>query len=178
MLQKALSIFQEMYLYNCKPDIICYNIIIDKLGEAGEEGRVQKLWSKMQSEGIQPDLMCYSLLLKLFCVTNKMDDALLLLRYMETSTSIQPNTYAYNTIIKAYLDCRQIKEALGTFGRIEIWGCDPDLCCLNLFAMYYSELGQGFKVYMFLERMIRRGVKASDTSFSICIRGSYEARKD
>ncbi|KAF5183589.1 Pentatricopeptide repeat-containing protein [Thalictrum thalictroides] len=171
MFDHALSVFLKMPKYNCRPDIICYNILIDKFGEAGEVNQVQKFCSIMEAEGIQADVVTYSSLVKAHCATNKIEEALLVLRFMEISEMVQPNTYTYNTIIKTYLDRKLVREAHGVFGRMEIIGCKPDLCSYNLFIKYYSDIGQGLEAYMYLKSMIRRGIDANESSYRICLYG-------
>ncbi|PIA41686.1 hypothetical protein AQUCO_02200247v1 [Aquilegia coerulea] len=171
MFDHALSVFHKMPKYNCRPDIICYNILIDKFGEAGEVNQVQKLCSIMEAEGIQADVVTYSSVVKALCVTNKIKGALSVLRFMEISEMVQPNTYTYNTIIKTYLDRKLVREALGVFGRMEIIGCKPDLCSYNLFIKYYSDIGRGSEAYMFLKLMVRNGIDANESSYRICLYG-------
>ncbi|KAL5731681.1 hypothetical protein ACHQM5_004386 [Ranunculus cassubicifolius] len=171
MYDHALRLFYEMPNYNCRPDIICYNTLIDKLGEAGEEKLVQNLRFMMEAEVIHADVVTYSSILKSHCVNSRIDEALLVLRFMEMSSALQPNTYTYNTIIKAYLDRGHIKEALGVLGRMEIRGCKPDLCSFNLFIKHYSNFGQGLEAYMFLKSMVARGIEASQSSYRMCLYG-------
>lgn len=170
-LDQALGLIQEMPKYNCKPDIFCYNILIDKLGEAGCGELVSKFWSEMRSNGVRPDVVTYSSLVKSLCITEKFDEALYMLEYMEMNTAIKLNTYVYNTIIKSFLDCGRTDEALGLLGRMQIRGCGPDLCSFNLFIKYYSDLGEGLEAYVILKEMLRRGIEASEGSYRMCVLG-------
>ncbi|XP_058071565.1 pentatricopeptide repeat-containing protein At4g31850, chloroplastic-like [Magnolia sinica] len=176
-LDRALDLIQEMPSHNCKPDVFCYNTLINKLGEAGHEDHIRTLWSEMQLDGIRPNIITYSSLVKSLCIVNKINEAISVMAHMETCGNIKLNTYVYNTIMMAYLDRGQIREALGVLGRMEIRGCCPDSCSFNLFIRYFSDLGHGLTAYVFLKEMVRRGVEANEISYKACALGLIKEGK-
>ncbi|RZC67834.1 hypothetical protein C5167_011516 [Papaver somniferum] len=172
MYGQALDVFHEMSCHNCKPDLFCYNVLINKLGEMGQEDALWKLFSKMQLEGIYPDVVTYSAVVKSLCLSENFNEAFRVLECMEMKKSVEPpNTYTYNTIIKAFLDRKQIKEALGVVGRMHILGLEPDSISFNLFIKYYSDLGEGQEAYSLLRFMITTGIEINEASYVTCLNG-------
>ncbi|XP_026450776.1 pentatricopeptide repeat-containing protein At4g31850, chloroplastic-like [Papaver somniferum] len=144
----------------------------------GQEDALWKLFSKMQLEGIYPDVVTYSAVVKSLCLSDNFDEVFRVLECMEMNKTVEPpNTYTHNTIIKAFLHRKQIKEALGVVGRMHILGLEPDSISFNLFIKYYSDLGEGQEAYSLLRFMSTTGIEINEASYVTCLNGLMKQRQ-
>lgn len=99
-LEEALGIVEKMKLSGCKPDTLFYNSLIGILGRAGQVCEASQIFGvEMQRNGADRNLSTYNTMISIFCDHNREEDALGVLKEMESS-SCRPVLQTYYPLLK------------------------------------------------------------------------------
>ncbi|PIN26916.1 hypothetical protein CDL12_00319 [Handroanthus impetiginosus] len=158
---EAFRIFKEKERFDCKPDLVTYNTIVDGLCRAGKVKIAQNVVNGMLSKSEDLGQM---LLLEI-------DEAMALFRNM-VSSGIKPNKITFNTIIKALCESQKfdmIKEILWEY-QCEDGEFVPDTCTFNTMMNAHcsqENLDEALKVF---EKMKELNFLRDSATYSVLIR--------
>ncbi|XP_068205939.1 pentatricopeptide repeat-containing protein 1, mitochondrial [Palaemon carinicauda] len=115
-LADALKILEEeMPAANAKPDVYCYQVLINACGRAGYTKKAFKLYNQMKKRGIKPQPVTYTGLFNA-CANSPWPATDGLLRAQKLRKQLQDKEYPVNqtishAMIKAFGRCGEIKTA-------------------------------------------------------------------
>jgi pentatricopeptide repeat protein len=100
---------------------VSYSILIKGYGSKGDLESVEKMWKRVQREGVKLDIIFYNTLLDAYINCGAMDKAQTLFSQLcsEQSESARPNRRTYNTILKGLANAGNVDEALELSQRMQ-----------------------------------------------------------
>lgn len=111
--QAALQTLEELRKRpRVKADEIVYNTLIDGCSQDGLVETGEKLLHEMEAEGICPSNYTLSSLVKLMGAAKRPDRALRIVETISKKYRLQPDVYVSNSLVKALLQSRELKQAI------------------------------------------------------------------
>lgn len=170
MLEDAVSAFNSMEEYGCKPDSHAYDIIIDILVKGGCPERAYAMYHKMLERGFFPKLYVCNLLVDSFWREERPDDALALFEKMKEKGEV-PNMNTYNFLIKGLAKGGKADALCSVIGEMEDKGLKPNLTTYNTLIGVLVQAGEIDSAVQFLDHMVGSGVKPNNFTYSFLING-------
>ncbi|KAL9152827.1 hypothetical protein ABFS82_10G007800 [Erythranthe guttata] len=98
--KEAFGLLKQMKTSRLKPDIMCYNLVLDGLVENGEFTSADKVFDELLVLGLAPDIYTYNVYIKGLCVQKKLEDGIKLMCAMK-ALGCSPDLCTYSTILRA-----------------------------------------------------------------------------
>lgn len=200
-LHEALNLFQDMQIYNVKPDIVTWNCLLSGhlLSELYFE--VLSILRKMQYAGYKPNSVSIISVLQAICklgflkfgkeihcyvLRNGFESNLhvvtsLLDMYVKNNDLIQAKTvfdnmknrniFAWNTLISGYVSVGRFEEVRSFLDLMGMGGIKPDLITYNIMVSGYSSLGCIKEALDILIKMKTSGLAPNVVSWTALISG-------
>ncbi|CAH8391552.1 unnamed protein product [Eruca vesicaria subsp. sativa] len=116
---KVLMILEEMKEWECKPDVITYNSVLDILGRAGLVNEMLRLLSSMKEDcDVSLDIITYNTVLNGMRRACRFDMCLVLYEEM-VQCGIEPDLLSYTAVIDSLGRSGKTKEALRLFDEMK-----------------------------------------------------------
>eukprot|EP00250_Pteridium_aquilinum_P013842 c21605_g1_i1 orf=830-3646(-) len=176
MLKAAVSTFNGMEKYGCKPDSHAYGIIIDILVKAGCQQQAYGMYDKMLESGFFPNLYVCNLLVDSYWREERPDDAMALFKKMKEKGEV-PNMNTYNFLIKALAKGGKAEALCSVIGEMDDKGVMPNLTTYNTLIGVLVQAGEIDTAVQFLDHMVGSGVKPNNFTYSYLISGLGKAGK-
>uniref|UniRef100_A0A1D1Z6R6 Putative pentatricopeptide repeat-containing protein At1g02420 n=1 Tax=Anthurium amnicola TaxID=1678845 RepID=A0A1D1Z6R6_9ARAE len=175
--EDAQGFFEEMKELGVKPDLVCYNCLVDVYCKNREMEKAFEVVEKMRNGEIYPDVFTYTSIIGGLGLIGQPDKARNVLKEMK-ECGCYPDVAAYNAAIRNYCIAKRLRDAFGLMDEMEGKGLPPNPTSYNQFfrCFYWSnDLGSAWSLYrrmrdrgcmpntqtcMFLIRLCRRQEKA------------------
>ncbi|CAA0836229.1 Pentatricopeptide repeat-containing protein -mitochondrial [Striga hermonthica] len=132
----ALGLFKQMKSNGIRPDIRCYNLLLDGLILDRDFSRADKLFDELLVFGLNPDFHTYNVYISGLIVQNKIDDGIRIFNSME-ELGCKPAPSTYFSILRALCEVGEMGRAIGFVN--EMRGK-----CMQINADMYEILIDGF----------------------------------
>ncbi|KAL3633356.1 hypothetical protein CASFOL_022883 [Castilleja foliolosa] len=96
----ALGLLKQMKVNGIKPDIMCYNLVLDGLIHVKDFLSADRVFDELLVLGLIPDNYTYSVYISGLIMQKKVDDGIQILRSME-GLGCKPEPSTYNVIVRA-----------------------------------------------------------------------------
>ncbi|KFK35239.1 hypothetical protein AALP_AA5G258400 [Arabis alpina] len=114
-IDKVLVILEQMKEWQCKPDVITYNSVLDILGRAGLVNEMLELFSSMKEDcDVSLNIITYNTVINGMKKACRFDMCLVLYNEM-VQCGIEPDLLSYTAVIDSLGRSGNIKEALRLF---------------------------------------------------------------
>ncbi|GBG72335.1 hypothetical protein CBR_g11913 [Chara braunii] len=191
---RALQIFAKMKNHGVAPDEYTYVSLFSAFGRAHVSGVVGGSWSRtevgkrvlaleedMEKSGVKHTRATFSALVHTLGHEGMLD-AMLNRIYsvqdlMDASGRPFLSTLTCNIAINACVQAKQVELALDIFGKMEGWGCDPDLVTYNTLinsCSYNQNLPTAFEL---MDSMKKKGIPPDIISYNSLIKVTCHCNK-
>ncbi|KAF8066121.1 hypothetical protein N665_1160s0022 [Sinapis alba] len=118
-IHKVLMILEEMKEWECKPDVITYNSVLDVLGRTGLVNEMLSLFSSMKEDcDVSLNIITYNTVLNGMRKACRFDMCLVLYEEM-VQCGIEPDLLSYTAVIDSLGRSGNTKEALKLFDEMK-----------------------------------------------------------
>ncbi|KAF8071409.1 hypothetical protein N665_1128s0008 [Sinapis alba] len=118
-IDKVVMILEEMKEWECKPDVITYNSVLDVLGRAGQVNEMLKLLSSMKEDcDVSLNIVTYNTVLNGLRKACRFDMCLVLYNEM-VQCGIEPDLLSYTAVIDSLGRAGNTKESLRLFDEMK-----------------------------------------------------------
>ncbi|KAL1331414.1 hypothetical protein AAHE18_12G183500 [Arachis hypogaea] len=158
-IEEGFRFFKEMMSFDCDPDVVTYNSLVDGLCKAGKVSIAHNLVNGMNKKckDLNSDIVTYTTLIRGYCMKQEM-----------TSRGLKPNAQKLN----------KVKDILG-----QMMGDGtfiPDTYTFNILIHAHCSAGNLDEAFKVFENMKNLQVPADSASYSVlirslCQRGDYDA---
>ncbi|GER55750.1 pentatricopeptide repeat-containing family protein [Striga asiatica] len=107
----ALGLFKQMKLNRIRPDIPCYNFLLDGLIRDRDFSRADKLFDELLVLGLNPDIHTYNVYISGLIVQKKIDDGIRILNSME-DLGCKPGPSTYCSILRALCEVEEMGRVI------------------------------------------------------------------
>ncbi|KAF7120110.1 hypothetical protein RHSIM_Rhsim13G0117400 [Rhododendron simsii] len=111
----ALSLLDDMYLNDRRPDTVTYTTIINALAKKGRIEEAIELTKKMLRKGLVPSPITYRSIICRFCEQSRVED---LLKLLEKMLSRKDCRTVYNQVIEKLCTLGNLDEAYKLLGKV------------------------------------------------------------
>ncbi|XP_010533803.1 PREDICTED: pentatricopeptide repeat-containing protein At1g11900 [Tarenaya hassleriana] len=125
-IDKVLLMLDQMKGWECKPDLITCNTVLDILGRAGNLNEMLRLFSSMKEDGLVPDIITYNTLFNGFKKAGRLDLCTIYYEEMHRS-GIQPDLLTYTAVIDSFGRSGNIEDSLRLFDEMKQRKISPSL---------------------------------------------------
>ncbi|KAL2531705.1 Pentatricopeptide repeat-containing protein [Abeliophyllum distichum] len=134
----GLWLLRKMKEFNCRPDIVSYNVVIRLVVEKGELDEAMELMREMGLIDLYLDMITYISMINGFCDVGRLEDACQLIKCMKGHGCL-PNALVYSTLLDGVCKHGSLEKALEFLGKMEK---EDEDCRPNVVT--YSTLIKGF----------------------------------
>jgi pentatricopeptide repeat protein len=164
----ALDLLSELEEKGLKPSVYTYSTIMNGLAESTYIHLAEEFFEKMLKRGIEPDIVCYNILGKVYCLSNDVDRAILLLYKLGPKA----NQETYSTIIVALLEKGEFDRAMQFFQEVLSKNMVPSVFMLNCIIKEYYKKGKIKQAQeLVLEMYSKYQVKPDDNTCNLVLAG-------
>ena len=127
--ERVLRIFYWMILQkDYIPNVIHYNVVLQKLGRAQRWDELRRCWIQMASDKVLPSNNTYSMLVDVYGKAGLVEESLMWIKHMK-ARGIFPDEVTMSTIVKVLKDAGEFDRADGFYrdwcdGKIDLEGLD------------------------------------------------------
>ncbi|CAB4276749.1 unnamed protein product [Prunus armeniaca] len=162
-----------LYKSSFKPDVICYNLLLDAYGQKSQHKAAESTYLELLEARCIPTEDTYALLLKAYCKSGLLDKAEAVFGEMrkeglcEKAEEIfeqmqkaghEPDVYSYNALMEAYSRAGFPYGAAEIFSLMQHMGCEPDRASYNIMVDAYGRAGLHEDAEVAFEEMKRLGI--------------------
>ncbi|GJS21063.1 putative pentatricopeptide repeat-containing protein [Tanacetum coccineum] len=149
------------------PDIILYNIMINKYAKLGMTHETVQLYNQreMEAYGVEPTHVTYTVIIKDLCKQWKLQESLMILDDM--LSRIYPDEVSYNIVIQRFCKAREIPKAFELHDEMVSRDLTPDA---NNFVLKKAAYTTPIKAHC-----VKGDPEAAMVIFSEMVKAGYEA---
>ncbi|OAY68837.1 Pentatricopeptide repeat-containing protein, partial [Ananas comosus] len=131
----------EWILYKSpfRPDVICYNLLIDAFGQKRQLDKAEAVYSRLLEARCVPTDDTYALLLRACCRSGSLHKAEAVFTEMRKN-GIPPSVVVYNAYLDGLLKGRCTQEAIEIFQRMKKDRCTPSTETYTLMINIYGKM--------------------------------------
>lgn len=155
--EEAMKALSRMKMDKIEPDIVCYNLILNRLILEEDYRKADQVFDKMLVLGLVPNIFTYNPFINGLCQQNKVDEGIKMLESMD-ELGCKPDLITYNTILRAVIRERRMNLAREIITKIETKGMQLNSETYDLIfsgLLGNSELEESCDLD-FLKEMIKR----------------------
>ncbi|KVH98954.1 pentatricopeptide repeat-containing protein At4g16390, chloroplastic-like [Cynara cardunculus var. scolymus] len=155
----CLTVFEEMRAVGIKPDLICYNTMLDAIYRAKLPSEIKSIHQEILNSGLSPAFATYASLLRAYCKSCCGDEAMNVYNEM-LAKGMELNTLLYNTLLRMCVDIGFVDEAASIFEEMKRsrYG-QPNSRTFSSLITIFSSCGQVSEAEDTLEEMLEAGFK-------------------
>ncbi|KAL3520457.1 hypothetical protein ACH5RR_018606 [Cinchona calisaya] len=153
-----------------------YNICIHVFGCWDDLATSLSLFKEMKerSGSFYPDLCTYNSLIHVLCLVGKVNDALVVLEELKSSSGHEPDLFTYRILIQGCSKAYRIDDALKIFAEMQYNGFRPDTVLCNSLLDGLLKARKLTEACNLFEKMVDEdGVRASCWTYNILIDGLF-----
>ncbi|KAG2667004.1 hypothetical protein I3760_15G091900 [Carya illinoinensis] len=175
MAEKAVEAFSTMKDYDCKPDVLTYNCILNVMVRKGVFLLALAIYNNMLKSNCTTDSATYGILMNGLFKTGNTRDALKLFDEM-IQRGILPNNRTYTISISGLCRAERPSEAHRLFNTMRESGC-PDDITHNALLNGFCKLGRIDEAYALLRTFERDGYALGLHGYSSLIDSLFRAKR-
>lgn len=154
---QCLTVFWEMKAHGIKPNLGCYNTLLDAITRAKRPVDIKSIHQEIVSSGLRPGWATYAALLRAYCKACCGDDAMNVYNEMKIKGMVL-NNVLYNTLLSMCGDIGFVDEAIAIFEDIKMSkDCQPDTRTYSSLITIFSRYGKVSMAEAMLEEMLEAG---------------------
>ncbi|KAG9457932.1 hypothetical protein H6P81_002440 [Aristolochia fimbriata] len=116
---EVLRLFHEMIESQCKPNIICFNTVLNSLVTATRFSEAGSLLDSMVSLELNPNISTFNILVKAYsCCSDQFDSAYMVIEDWMVNSGVSPDVTTFSTLISGLCKGGRICEAHGVLNRM------------------------------------------------------------
>ncbi|KAK6118221.1 hypothetical protein DH2020_048007 [Rehmannia glutinosa] len=104
---ESLELLKQMKMNGVKPDIMCYNLVLDGLIHNRDFSRADKVFDELLVLGLAPDIYTYNVYISGLFMQKKVDDGIKILNSME-ELGCAPDWSTYSAILRALCEAGEM----------------------------------------------------------------------
>lgn len=151
----AIKALRRMKLDCIDPDIVCYNLILDRLVLEEDYVNADKVFDELLVLGLVPNVFTYNSFINGLCKQNKVEEGIKMLRCME-ELGCRPDLVTYSTILPSLVADGKLNLARELMSKMEMKGMQLNSVTYELVIrglLTNSEFEQAFDL---LQEMINK----------------------
>ncbi|KAK4418870.1 Pentatricopeptide repeat-containing protein, mitochondrial [Sesamum alatum] len=134
--EDALGLLKQMKMNGLRPDILCYNLVLDGLIFQRDFLRADKVFDELLVLGLIPNIHTYNVYINGLCMQKKVGDGINMLHSME-ELGCAPELSTYSTILRALCEAGELIRAREMVNRMQ-------QKCMQLNSETYEIIIDGF----------------------------------
>lgn len=107
----ALRLLKQLKLNRVRPDIMCYNLVLEALIQEKDFSNADKLFDELLVLGLVPDIHTYNVYINGLCMQDKVEDGIELMGSMEQLRCL-PDSDTFNTILRALCEAGKLDRVI------------------------------------------------------------------
>ncbi|XP_024523852.1 uncharacterized protein LOC9641190 [Selaginella moellendorffii] len=139
-----------------RPDLGCYNLLIDAYGKSLNIEDAEKTFNRMQEALCVPNEETFGVLINGYRLAGSFEKAEELFVQMQ-KRGYSPGPLACNTFLHVLEDAKEYRRAEALFRDLEKYECEPNIDTYNRMIVIYGKAGEPSKAEM-LYRSMRRAM--------------------
>ncbi|GAV68851.1 PPR domain-containing protein/PPR_2 domain-containing protein [Cephalotus follicularis] len=152
LVEEALLIFYQMEGFECQPDLITYNTVLDILGRIGRMDEMLHVFSSMKIAGFNPDFVSYNTLINNLRKVGRLDVCLVFFREMG-ERGIEPDLLTYTALIQSFGQSGNVEESIRLFNEMKLRKIRPSLYVFRSMIDSLKKMGKLDLATKYLEEM-------------------------
>ncbi|XP_050377113.1 pentatricopeptide repeat-containing protein At3g04130, mitochondrial [Argentina anserina] len=160
--EEAMQLYERMKSAGCKPDTLFYNSLIHTLGRAGRVSEaIQVFEVEMSQNEVHHNTSTYNTMIAMFCNHVQEEEALEILRKMESSGLCKPDVQTYYPLLKMCFKTGKTDNFLDKLVNDMVNGhhLSFDLSTYTLLIHGLCRAGKCERAYSLFEGMIAQEMK-------------------
>ncbi|KAH0451969.1 hypothetical protein IEQ34_019268 [Dendrobium chrysotoxum] len=156
-----------LYKSSFRPDVICYNLLIDAYGQKYNYKRAEAVYLQLLEAQCIPTEDTYALLIRAYCKYGLLEKADAVLAEMR-ERGVSPGAVAYNAYMDGLLKGRNIQKAveasqsimaLKVFNEMKTEKCRPNICTFTALINAFAREGLCEKAEEVFEELQEAGLE-------------------
>eukprot|EP00268_Persea_americana_P013446 TRINITY_DN15905_c1_g1_i2.p1 TRINITY_DN15905_c1_g1~~TRINITY_DN15905_c1_g1_i2.p1 ORF type:complete len:280 (-),score=52.84 TRINITY_DN15905_c1_g1_i2:406-1245(-) len=128
-----------LYKSSFKPDIICYNLLIDAFGQKSQHKKAESIYLKLLEDRCVPTDDTYALLISAYSMSGLLHKAEAVFAEMRRS-GVPPSVVVYNSYIDGLMKGRNTQKAVETFQKMKKDQCQPTTTTYTMMINLYGKV--------------------------------------
>ncbi|EPS63367.1 hypothetical protein M569_11418 [Genlisea aurea] len=171
----SLLVLRKMKEFNCRPDTVCYNVVIRLLVDKGSLDEAMAMMKEMGLIDLYPDNITYVSILKGLCDSRRLTDAFSLVDLMKVHGCV-PNSVLYSTLLDGVCNCENPETAFDFLKLMEGYideGIEykPNVVAYTSIVKRLSEKGKSIEAIQIIDRMDEEQIKPNRVTFAALLDG-------
>ncbi|GKA91923.1 putative pentatricopeptide repeat-containing protein [Tanacetum coccineum] len=175
-LSEARMYFDMLSNDDGNPDIVLYNIMINKYAKLGMTHETVQLYNQVTDKGIDPTIVTFNSLIYGFCTDKKLDKAMRLVDNIR-DCGLVPTAVTYTTIMNFLCEAGNMKSMFALKREMEACGVEPTHVTYTVIIKGLCKQWKLQESLMVLDDMLSRGIYPDEVSYNILIQRFCKARE-
>lgn len=170
------SFINEMRdLFNVKPDLVTYTIMIDNVCNSKNLREATRLLGVLSEEGFKPDCYVYNTIMKGHCMLSQGGEVLRVFKKMQEE-GVEPDLVTYNTLIYGLSKSGRVKDARKFLGVMAEMGHFPDAATYTSLMNGMCREGNALGALALLGEMEAKGCSPNSCTYNTLLHGLCKLR--
>ncbi|KAJ1278065.1 hypothetical protein BS78_04G051600 [Paspalum vaginatum] len=157
-----------LYRSSFRPDIICYNLLIDAYGQKRELSKAESIYMALLEAHCVPTEDTYALLLSAYCISGQLHRAEGVISEMQEN-GIPPSATVYNAYLDGLLKSRCTEKAVEVYQRMKKERCRTNTETYTLMINVYGKAKQPMSSLKVFNEMKSIGCKPNICTYTALV---------
>ncbi|KAF4352083.1 hypothetical protein G4B88_002190 [Cannabis sativa] len=157
----AFELLSKMSEFNCLPDNVSYNTLLDALCKKGQLTEARNL--------LMPNRNTYNVLVCGYCKLGWLKEAAKIIELM-TQNNLLPDIWTYNMLISGFCKEGRIEEAFRLRDEMERLKLLPDVITYNTLINGCFDIGNSTEAFKLIDEMNEKGLKQNEVTHNILVK--------
>lgn len=157
-----------------KPNVICYNALIDAFAKSGETALAERWLTTMSEEGVQPTVASYTSVLHAHARAGDLRAAERTLERM-TESGVQANVVSYGALLQGFVKTGDVTRAEKWFNNMQAAGIEPNNVTYSTLINVCAKAHDSERAEKWLDNMQASGVPPTTVCYNCVIDACAEA---
>ncbi|KAK9138720.1 hypothetical protein Sjap_009314 [Stephania japonica] len=169
LISSAFELFDGMGSFDCSPDVVTCNTLIDGFCRAKDVDRGYEFLMQIQSRtGFSPDVVSYTSVISGYCRLGRMEEASAILDEM-INKGIMPSSFTFNILINGFGKIGNMRSAVTMYERMLSRGCIPDVVTFTSLIDGHCKIGETEECMKLWNEMGTKNISPNAYTFSVLI---------
>ncbi|KAJ8641527.1 hypothetical protein MRB53_018221 [Persea americana] len=175
--EEGLGLMGRMLMqYNCSPNTVTYNCLIDGFCKAGEIDNARELFDGMTEQGVPPNVITMNTIVDGMCKNGRISSALQFFKELR-GKGLEGNAVTYCSLIGASLHVNNVTKAMELFEEMVNGGISPDSVTYFTLISGLSQAGRLEEASSVASSMEEAGFHLDVASYNVLISGFCRKKK-
>lgn len=157
-----------------KPNVICYNSLIDAFAKSGETASAEQWLATMAAEGVEPTVASYTSVLHAYARAGDLRAAERMLERM-TERGVQANVVSYGALLQGFVKTGDVARAEKWFAHMQEAGIEPNNVTYSTLINVCAKAHDSERAEKWLDTMQSSGVAPTTVCYNCIIDACTEA---